>query len=203
MAVIPGSLIRSAIGRLPDARGGLSIRQQVDQVGAQANRLGGLRSRVGASISGAGEREGRGVRQAAGLAVQQQFGDQATGAVTQADTLSNMIKRAKVRGLIGQRGDKAIGNQQLKDRLTQVRSGIARRGQGIRAQVSAENIRAGVNVGVTSARDFASNAIAGDLGSVIGGVSATLLDRFRNKPPDPPPQTKSQTFTPQRVHPGP
>lgn len=179
MAFIPGSLIRSAIGRLPDARGGLSIRQQVDQVGAQANRLGGLRSRVGASISGAAGREGRAVRQGAGLAVQQQLGDQTTGAVTQADTLNNALRRSKARVQIGQRGDKAIRNQQLKDRLTQVRSGIARRGQGLRAQVSAENIRAGVNVGVTAAKDFGRSAVAGAAGSIAGGIGATILNRNR------------------------
>lgn len=161
--------------RLGDEFAGQSkTRGQVAFIGNQADELGGLRTRVFSSIANAPDREIRGIRNAASLATQNQFGDQQTGAVRQGDIVSNALRRAKTRVGISNRGDAAVRNQQLRDRLTQVRSGIRGSARSLREQVTGRNIKAGVNVGVTAARGRASASNAGLVGSVLGGVTGTL-----------------------------
>ena len=149
-------------------------RGQVTALGEQATQFEGLRGRVNADIRNAPEREGRRLRSAGGLAVQQKFGDQQTGAVTQGDVLSNALKRAKARVGIGNRGDAAIRNQQLKDRLTQVRSGIRAKGRAINLQVTGQNIQAGVNVGVGNAQARGRASTADAFGTSVGAIAATI-----------------------------
>lgn len=149
-------------------------REQLTSLGGQADALGGLRNRVNASIGNAPDRLTRGVSNSAGLAVQQTLGDQETGAVTHRDVLNNALRRAKTRVGIAQRGDKAARNQQLKDRLTQVRAGIANQGSAIDLQTKGANIRAGVNVGVSNARDAASQSTADLIGGGLGAFAGIL-----------------------------
>lgn len=149
-------------------------RNQLTSLGTQADALGGLRQRANAAINNAPDRLTRGVSNDVGSAVQQQLGDQQTGAVTQDSTLSNALRRAKARVGIAQRGDKAARNQQLKDRLTQARAGIAAQAGGIETQLTGANIRTGVDVGVGRAKDAASQSTADLIGGTLGSFTALL-----------------------------
>lgn len=151
---------------------GQVTRGQLANVGDQARRLGGLRTQVNASIDNAPDREGRRIKNVASQVVQQQFGDQQTGAVTHASVLDNALKRAKARTGIAQRGDAAVRNQQLKDRLTQVRQGITQKGRALDLQTKGQEILSGVNVAASSARSQGQAAVAGGLGTVVGALAA-------------------------------
>lgn len=152
-------------------------RGQVTELGDEAGRLQGLRSRVNASISNAPNRAARSNTIAANTSVQQRFGDQQTGAVTHGDILDNSLRRAKTRVGIVNRGDAAVRNQQLKDRLTQVRSGVAARGRAIDTQVAGRNIQAGVNVGLGNAKARGDASSADAAGTITGALAAALKDR--------------------------
>jgi hypothetical protein len=153
---------------------GAGTRRQLNEVSQQADSLAGLRSRVNASIGNAPRSEGRKVRDAASLAVQQQLGDQETGAVTQGDLLSNALRRAKARVGIASRGDNAIRNQQLKDRLVQVRAGISDKSRAINEQLQGTSIRTGVANQVREARQFGKDATASAFGGALGSFGALL-----------------------------
>jgi len=154
--------------------GGEDTSRQLDALGTQADRLGGLRARAVRGIDTAEKRQGAAVR------VQQQFGDQETGAVTHASALDAALKRAKTRVGIGQRGDAAIRNQQLKDRLEQVRMGIAGQARAISTQTAGQNIKAGVNLGVSDARDRISASRASAAGGIVGAVAGGIKG-FRDR----------------------
>jgi len=160
--------------------GGEDTSRQLDALGTQADRLGGLRARAVRGIDTAEKRQGAAVRNAAGQQVQQQFGDQETGAVTHASALDAALKRAKTRVGIGQRGDAAIRNQQLKDRLEQVRMGIAGQARAISTQTAGQNIKAGVNLGVSDARDRISASRASAAGGIVGAVAGGIKG-FRDR----------------------
>lgn len=159
------------------------IRSQVSQIGANADSLSGLRSQVNESVSNAPDREGRGIRNAASLFSQQRLGDQATGAVTHGSVLDNALRRAKARVGIAGRGDTAIRNQQLKDRLTRVRTDVRSQGRALQMQVTGQNIKAGVNVGVGAAQRSGQAFRADAIGTTLGGISAALKNSsFFNRP---------------------
>lgn len=149
-------------------------REQLTSLSTQADALGGLRQRVNSSIDNAPDRITRGVSNAAGSAVQQEFGDHQTGAVTQGPLLANALRRAKARVGIAQRGDAAARNQQLKDRLTAARAGIRGQARALDSQVKGANLRAGVNIGVADAKARARASTADAIGGTLGGLTATL-----------------------------
>lgn len=155
-------------------------RGQVTHLADQATAFEGLRPQVKASIDNAVHREGRALQNAGALAVQQEFGDQESGAVTHGDVLNNTLKRAKARTGIALRGDAAIRNQQLKDRLTQVRSGIGASARAIDLQVQGQNIQAGVNVGVGDAAAAGRYAQLGSYGGAAGAFAGVLAGNKTN-----------------------
>lgn len=167
----------------PSFAKGAVTRGQLGELATQGDEFKSLRQGVNAAIGNAPERDATRTFNAANSASQQQLGDQQTGAVTHRDVLSNALRRAKARVGVAQRGDAASRNQQLKDRLAQVRSGIARQGRAIQTQIEGANIRAGVNVGVDAARQRSGNARAGAIGAVAGGLAATAKDYFTRPQP--------------------
>lgn len=150
------------------------IRGQLTEVGRQAGSLSRFRSRVNASVGNAVNREARTRGSTASSAVAQRFGDQETGAVTHGDVLNNALRRAKARTGIHARGDNAVRNQQLKDRLTLVRSGVADQNRSLNQSVTGSNIQAGVNVGVQDARQFGQAATADAFGGAAGALAGVL-----------------------------
>lgn len=159
---------------------GKDTRVQLGQIGQQASQLTGLRSRVQANIGNSAARQKRQLGGAASLAAQQEAGDQATGATSHASTVANALKRAKARTGIAGRGDKAIRNQQLKNRLTQVRAGVAQKGRAIDLQTQGASIRAGVDTNKEAASLYSRSATAGAIGSAAGGLAATLKNNQTN-----------------------
>ena len=170
---------------------GLATRGQLNEVGRQASELGGFRQQLQAGIANAPDREGRVIAGRAATVTQQQFGDQQTGAVTHADVLDNALKRAKTRVGINTRGDNAVRNQQLKDRLTEVRAGMTEKARALDVQVKGQNISSGVNVGAQDAIDRVRAAQADAFGSIAGGIGAEFKDAFSNRKSSPTPEKHS------------
>lgn len=148
-------------------------RGQINFVGDQATRFGGLRSRAQASINNAVNRTRRVAGAQGASRVATQLGDQDTGARGN-DAVTNALRRAKARVGVIDRGDAAARNQQLVDRLAQVKSGISAQGRAIQLQTAGQNIRAGVNIASQDARARGDAAVAGATGASLGGLAATL-----------------------------
>ena len=92
------------------------------------------------------------------------------------DAIASAGRRAKVRQGIVARGEPAIQNQALRDRLEIARRGARRRGQVRQGLASAANIREGVNVGVADADALISASRADLAGGLLGGVTGVLAD---------------------------
>ena len=97
--------------------------------------------------------------------------------VTAGTTLGDTLRRAKARQGIVNRGDAAIANQRLKDRIAAVRSGIAQKATAIDLQGAGAQIRAGVNLSAQRGRDAISAARAGALGTTAGAFTAGIKEK--------------------------
>jgi hypothetical protein len=162
----------------PDFNSGQHTRNQLEGLGAQRDRFGSLRERAFSAINNAPQKAVRTLRNAGSLAAQQKLGDQQTGAFNQADALRNSLARAKARTGIVTRGEPAVRNQQLKNRLAQVRSGIGTQGRGIQTQLQGQNTRFGVEGAIHDSRAGVKAARANAIGGALGGLTASL---FSNK----------------------
>lgn len=149
-------------------------RGQITHLRDQADRFGGLRSQAQAGINNAVNRGRAKLGKEAGLAASLKFGDQATGAVNPNDVVTNALRRAKARVGIVNRGDEALRNQQLQDRLKQVKAGISARGRGIQTQTKAQNIMSGVNVAASDAAARGRAATADMAGGIAGSFAGLL-----------------------------
>lgn len=119
------------------------------------------------------------VRSGANLAAQRagniRFGGGPRGFRQQLD---QAVKRGKARQGIEARGEKAIRNQQLKDRMTLARQSIAKRGQILNASANAARLRAGGEANAADARARVSSAYAGAAGAIAGGALRGFGDRL-------------------------
>jgi len=97
--------------------------------------------------------------------------------------LEQLVRKAKARGQIENRGDKAIANQQLKDRVTLARRGIQRQGQVADIFGNTQRIQLGIDTANRQARNLEAQAIGGALGSIAGGLSAVIKDKFSFEQP--------------------
>lgn len=99
---------------------------------------------------------------------------------TRGGVVDNALRSAGARQGIVNRGDAAIRNQRLKDRLQIVRSGLSRRGAALDLQGAGQQIRAGVNIQRGEARDAGaaarSSAVGGGLGALAGVLGNNLQD---------------------------
>jgi hypothetical protein len=84
--------------------------------------------------------------------------------------LTQASRRGKAREGIKGRGENAVRNQQLKDRLTLARSSVNRRGQLIGAAGDAARLKAGGEAASQRASDIGDAGVSGLLGSVAGGA---------------------------------
>lgn len=151
----------------------------LDRSNAQRMENRGLRNRAAAAISNDVNRQRRAGRAQAALLAQ--AGTAKQGPPTSfASAISQASRRGKARYGIVNRGDKAIANQNLRDRLTFAKAGINRETQLQTMLQKVANIREGVNVGVSDANAdiAASNAALG--GSIIGaGAGLIASPEFR------------------------
>ena len=165
---------QKAQNKLGDVFNDELTRGQITHLGDVADDLGGLRSRVQASIGNEANRVRATARRQSSGSVAAALNDQAEGAVNSGDIVSNALRRAKARQGILMRGDAAGRNQALRNRLEEVRTGISSSGRAIQTQTQGQNIMSGVNVASDSARARGDAAVAGALGGVAGGLAATL-----------------------------
>lgn len=105
---------------------------------------------------------------ASGSAAQQKFASPGAGSF--AKQLEQTVRRGRARQGIINRGEPAIAQQQLKDRLEMARQGINRRGTAIGLQAQATGLKTGVNEARAAAKQTVSNAMGGALGFIGGGL---------------------------------
>lgn len=149
------------------------LRASLERARMDQDRFKGLRNRAAASISTQRAREGGQLRRTAAQMVQLEDAKQGpptsfAGAVEQA------TRRAKARTGIIARGEKAIANQNLRDRLAFAKAGMQKEGSLQVALQKAANIREGVNVGVSDANAEIAASNAALAGGVIGGIGGFL-----------------------------
>lgn len=121
-----------------------------------------LRNRLGAGASSAVAQRFKNVRGRRGFA----------------NNLEQTIRRGKARGGIVQRGEKAIANQQLRNRVGIARQKIQRKGVIEGALANSASIRAGVETTRRSANDQTNAAFAGAAGSILGGLASGFGDKL-------------------------
>jgi hypothetical protein len=95
-----------------------------------------------------------------------------------AGNLDMAVRRGKARQGILARGDAAVRNQQLKDRLQLAKRSASRHGQIQGALANAANLREGGNAAAKSASDQVNSALTGAIGSIAGGVARGFGDWF-------------------------
>lgn len=89
-------------------------------------------------------------------------------------------RRGKAREGIKGRGENAVRNQQLKDRLSLARSSVGRRGQLLGAAGDAARLKAGGDAAALRAKSTTDNAFSGALGSIAGGAVRGFGDNLFN-----------------------
>lgn len=156
-----------------------ATREQVGVIAGQRNRFAGLRDQfIGDVQSIRGEQQQFGA--ATGSQAFQVLRDQGAG-TSFGDTLRRGLKVAKVRQGVMNRGENAIRNQRLKDRLQLARTGLRRQGAALDLQATGEQIRSGVNIGVQRAEDRGRASIAGLIGTGLGaGVGILRQNKLNN-----------------------
>jgi len=135
----------------------------------------GLRTRNIADVDNIGNEQRRLGAQTSSE-VQQKFGTPGGGSF--ADVLENTIRRGKARSGIATRGDAAIRNQQLKDRLVMARQDISRRGIIQQTAADAARLKSGVDIAQRNANAQIGASLTGAAGAVAGGLARQFSDGF-------------------------
>jgi hypothetical protein len=162
--------LQRRLGRLGSKSTGADrIRSQVSSLGEDRARFGQLAQRFATSANAIG-----GKLRAVGRTAASEAGQDPRTATTAGDTLSEALRRAKARQGIVQRGDQAVRQQRLKDRLQLVRSDVGRRSSALDLQTQGQQIAAGVNLSGQNARDAISGTRADALGGAMGSFAAVL-----------------------------
>ena len=152
--------------------------EQVGVIAGQRNRFAGLRDQfIGDVQNIGGEQQSFGA--ATGSQAFQVLRDQGAG-TSFGGTLRRGLKVAKARQGVMNRGSAAIRSQRLKDRLQLARTGLRRQGAALDLQAAGEQIRTGVDVGVSRARDVARQSTAGLIGTGLGAAAGVLRQNKLN-----------------------
>ena len=157
-----------------------TIKQSITRGQELEQRGESLRSRFEARVADTGPESQR-LRAGANLAVQRDgSANIAGGPQGFSRQLTLASRRGKAREGIKARGDNAIKNQQLKDRLSLARQTTGRRGQLLGAAGQAARLRAGEATAGQRAKDQVSSARFGALGAVAGGALRGFGDKLFN-----------------------
>ena len=149
------------------------LKREIALRGEERAEFTPLRKRFIANVGNKDRRMSQRLQGSISSQVAQQFNEPATNF---ADAISASTRKAKIRGEISNRGENAIKNQQLRDRIAIMRSGQKRRGAIQDALSQATNIREGVNVGVANA----NQAIANSNADLAGGITGSVLAGIKN-----------------------
>ena len=139
-----------------------------------------LRTRADADINSTDLEFGR-IHAGAGSTVQQKF--QAVGGKNRfSGNLEQTLRRGKARVGIQNRGEQAVKNQQLKDRLANVRSSTLRRGTIQQTSADAARLRAGLDTAQRGANAQVGQAYAGAAGTIAGAAASSFSNYWQNRP---------------------
>ena len=144
-------------------------RAQVGSLGADRSQFRTMAERFSLDANNIGNEQLQ-LRQAAAGAA----GQAPRVATTAGGTLEEALRRAKARQAIVNRGDGAIRNQRLKDRIMGARSDLRKRASALDLQSTGSNIRAGVDLSTAQTNRAIAGNRADALGGVLGGLGATL-----------------------------
>jgi len=140
-------------------------------------RAEGLRTRHETQVGALGGRIRR-IQAGANLAAQRDGSHRFAGPRGFARQITQAERRGKARMGINQRGEKAVQNQQLKDRITIAKQGLSRRGQIMDSAMNAANIRAGGQAAISGAHASTQAAYAGAAGAIAGGALRGFGDKL-------------------------
>jgi hypothetical protein len=158
----PSNLLRTEIDRLQ------GVRAQFDP----------LRAQHASNVSGAFQRERRDLVGGTAQALARQD-LRVPGSFR--GNLASAVQRMRSRQGVVNRGEAAIRNQNLRDRIAIARGDAMRRGRLQESMQRAANIREGVNVGVSNANQVIAESNADLFGGLAGlTVGALRNDNFRS-----------------------
>lgn len=152
-----------------------NLQRDIQRLSDERNDMAPARTR---SIGQAGNAESR---------LQRALGGQASAAVAAREgalpvsfrgAINQATRRMRARQSIVNRGDAAIRNQSLKDRIQVARGSASRRGSLHNALQQAANIREGVNTGVQDANQRIRESRANMFGSIAGAAVRIGKDYF-------------------------
>lgn len=170
----------------PDRTGEQSVKDSIARgipMEAGANRL--VDQHRG-NVNDLTQEQGR-LAAGASSAVQQKFGRVGGGSFAQ--RLEQNIRRSKARQGINNRGDAAIRNQQLKDRLQMAKSSANRRGIIQNSAANASSIKSGLAASRLSASDQVKSAYGGAAGFITGAAIRGFGDNLFNSDSSVPVET--------------
>ena len=180
--------------RPPNVRGPRSaglLRDSLGQSRLLENDLAVSQERFETGVDST-EQERNRLRSGVGSSVQQRFPN-VRGRRSFANNLEQTIRRGKARQGILNRGERAISNQQLKDRVSIARQRIQRKGVLEGALANASRLREGVASNAQRAKDQVGSALGGALGSIAGGLASGFGDKLFNSSTEIPIETDQGT----------
>lgn len=137
------------------------------------DRLGRHDASVLADINNTGN-ERASLRRSGSSVLAQKFG-RVTGV---AGNLRQTLRRGKARQQIEGRGEPAIANQQLKDRVSMARRNLSRRGVGLRGLGVASRMRTDIANARQTGADRVDAAKFGAFGAVAGGLTSAFGEKL-------------------------
>lgn len=152
----------------------VSLRRDVNKLGASRAAYDNLREQHRDNVRSDPTVLGAQLNRTANAMVQQQ--ERGLTSPAFGGQLQAAVRRMRARQGIVNRGDEAIKNQNLKDRIEIVRNQMKRRGQLQQGLQSAANIRQGVNVGIQDANQLMAQSDASLWGGVAGMATGYLKD---------------------------
>lgn len=148
-----------------------SLRQEVGNLQSLRDSLQGARNRHLGNVSNAENRLRTGLSNAATMKVAQSDRYSPTSF---RGALDSATRRMRARQGIVNRGDAAIRNQSLKDRIKVAQGSAVRRGNLQNVLQQGINIREGVNVGVSNANNRIKAARANMFGTLAGSAASII-----------------------------
>lgn len=157
--------------------GSLGLTNSVNRMATERSRLAPYREKYFKDLAGQGERQASDVRRMANMRAAQGDRERPTSFAAASEAA---LRRARARAGVINRGDAAVRGQQLKDRLAVTRQHLSRRGSIHNFLQQHENIKAGVNVGVSDANNRAKASSAEMWGNIAGaaaGIGKSYYDK--------------------------
>lgn len=173
--------------------GPVDLKTSINNLQRERESFGLNRTRTLTALANAGDRGAADARRAGGLTAARA---DKVNPTSYADAIAGAERRAKVRQGIVTRGDAAVRNQQLKDRLQIAQGQASRRGALINTLQTAANIKEGVNTGVQDANARVRESQASMFGSIAGAAGAVGKNWWNNRSPGTPAFTGEPQMSP-------